>query len=151
MVEIDTNEIVLHKIYAVINNQNGKMYIGRTSDTVETRWKQHILASKTSPCYFNRAIRKHGSESFTVKEIDRTFDKNESYELEKLYIGIFRTHKSEYGYNGSLGGDGGGIPNEETRKKLRAKRAGRKPSLGMRHTDEWKQQHSQDMTGEKHP
>jgi len=43
----------------------------------------------------------------------------------------------------------------ETRQKLKIARKGKTPSKGMKHTEEWKKQHSKDMigkmVGEKHP
>lgn len=45
----------------------------------------------------------------------------------------------------------GKIHSEETRKKLKEKRVGRKPSLGMKHTDEAKKRISDKTKGENNP
>lgn len=39
----------------------------------------------------------------------------------------------------------GTLVSEETKEKLKESRKGRKPSLGMKHTEEWKQEHSKRM------
>lgn len=60
--------------------------------------------------------------------------------------------------NKTDGGDGpqGMLISEETREKLREKRKGRTPALGMKHTDEWRENHSRLMSennsfkGKKH-
>ena len=45
----------------------------------------------------------------------------------------------------------GKSPSEETRKKLREKRVGKKPALGMKHTDEAKKKISDKTKGENNP
>lgn len=112
----------MHNIYMVINKNNGKIYIGQTAYTLEDRWKRHIrLANKGRDFYFYRAIRKHGPENFTIKQIDYTENEQEANELEKLYIGIFQSYKPEHGYNSTLGGENGQITNPESIEKLRNK------------------------------
>jgi len=32
-------------IYKIINNVNNKIYIGQTSRSIESRWKEHIIES----------------------------------------------------------------------------------------------------------
>lgn len=50
-------------IYKITNKINGKVYIGKTTKTVQERWKEHLRESRTErsenrPLY--RAIRKYG-------------------------------------------------------------------------------------------
>lgn len=122
----------------VVNQNNGKIYVGKTAHPISKRWKGHIYAAKNGRAlYFHNAIRKHGPENFTIRQIDCTENEQEANELEKLYIGIFQSHKKEHGYNTTLGGEGV-IPNEETRRKIGAASRGRKPMLGKHHSEETK-------------
>lgn len=93
-------------VYLVINNINGKKYIGKTETSVEKRWKEHIRASKRKklemrPLY--RAIRKYGVENFSIKEID-TGQGEELSDKEQYWIQYYNTYKD--GYNATIGGDG---------------------------------------------
>lgn len=61
-------------IYKITNKINGKVYIGKTIHSIETRWNQHIYESKKQryecrPLY--DAFNKYGIENFTIEEIDR--------------------------------------------------------------------------------
>src|SRR5262249_54330081 len=71
-----------------------------------------------SNTYLHKSIRKHGAEAFKVKIIGRTLDEITAYELEKFFIYVLMSYKPSIGYNGTLGEEGAGVPNEETRKKL---------------------------------
>lgn len=94
------------KIYQVKNTINNKIYIGKTHDTVENRWKIHIRDSKKPSCKnrpLYRAINKYGVTAFEVTELETCTSDDacarECYWIEKT--GSFRT-----GYNATTGGDG---------------------------------------------
>lgn len=66
-------------IYKITNLINGKMYVGQTRRTVDVRWGEHIEHSFQS--YANDhntplhcAIRKYGSENFSVETIEECDD-----------------------------------------------------------------------------
>jgi len=93
-------------IYCIENIKNNKKYIGKTTNTVEKRFREHILDSRrrkneNRPLY--RAINSYGAENFTVKEL-MSCDINDLDYYEKLFIEKFNTYKD--GYNATLGGDG---------------------------------------------
>ena len=139
------------RLYMVVNQENGKINIGQTKHSVEHRWKEHIKDSRRSDVrfYFHDAIRKHGPENFTIKQIDRTESEQEANELEKLYIGIFQSYQPEVGYNLSLGGDGV-HPNQATRDKLSKMFTGSKhPLFGKHHTKETRLKMSLARKGKK--
>lgn len=95
------------KIYIIRNTVNGKVYVGKTSKTIEHRWKAHINCSKRELDYhFHRAIRKYGPEAFVLQELDETDDQNTANVLEMAYIQIAMSTDSRYGYNRTFGGDG---------------------------------------------
>jgi group I intron endonuclease len=99
---------MLYRIYMIENQINGKVYIGKTSKSIEERWKNHL---KNSSNKINRrlydSINKYGSDKFIISEIDSTGDLNLIDEMESWYIYLFRSKNPEYGYNMTNGGDGG--------------------------------------------
>lgn len=91
-------------IYKITNKINGKMYIGKTEETIEKRFKQHCQdchrqAMANRPLY--RAMNKYGIENFVVEEVEKT-DNPEEREI--YWIEFYRTFK--HGYNATMGGDG---------------------------------------------
>lgn len=114
-------------VYLIYNNQNDKVYIGETINTLEKRFKQHINAATNykSSIYNNklyRAMRKYGTSNFFIKELDRIVGedkkkvKDEIQDLEVLYIKKYDSFMN--GYNSDSGGRGGKIIDEESRKKM---------------------------------
>jgi group I intron endonuclease len=96
-------------IYLVRNKINGKVYIGQTTKTVNTRWSHHrTLAHKgKSRSIFHRAIRKYGASSFDVVMLHQAFSRDELNEMEIRAIWTHDSADREYGYNMTLGGEGG--------------------------------------------
>ena len=93
-------------IYKITNLINQKIYIGKTTKTIESRWNKHWADSirediSNRPLY--KAFNKYGKENFKIEQleecsIDELSDR-EIYWIEKL--GSFK-----YGYNATQGGDG---------------------------------------------
>ena len=85
-------------IYKITNKINNKVYIGLTTQTVETRWKQHIQTAFSenhpdSQTIFKKAIRKYGPDNFKIEVIDAmevrlfSFDKRRTnYRINKWRI-----------------------------------------------------------------
>ena len=98
-------------IYKITNNVNGKIYIGKTEETVERRFYEHKLcaqgrvASKHSRLY--SAMKHYGIDMFSVETIDTANSKEELCEKEKYYISYFNATCKDIGYNLSPGGEGG--------------------------------------------
>ena len=95
-------------IYIIKNTANKWLYVGQTSRTVETRWKEHLRSAKNGKKgRLYRAMRKHGIEKFSVETIAVVKDmKNDKviFELEKEYIKMFNSYW--FGYNNTTGGKG---------------------------------------------
>lgn len=100
-------------IYKITNLINGKIYIGKTSNS-ERRWKDHqrlafIEGHKEYDKALYQAFRKYGIENFSFEIIEEIENyAQESGEKEKFWISYFNSYNS--GYNESLGGDGGSLP-----------------------------------------
>ncbi len=78
-------------IYKITNIINGKIYIGQTTATLESRFYSH--------CQFNRnkdnsvifkAIKKYGKENFKIEKIDCAYSEDE---LNKKEINYFTKKK----------------------------------------------------------
>lgn len=71
-------------IYLVTNTKSGKQYVGQTRRSLARRWHQHVADSKkpARASYLQRAIGKHGCDSFTKEVICRCpveqLDENEA-------------------------------------------------------------------------
>ena len=60
-------------IYVITNKINGKQYVGKTINTIEERFKQHLRDSnkvtlEQRPLY--KAIKKYGKENFSVSLLE---------------------------------------------------------------------------------
>ena len=91
-------------IYKITNDINGKIYIGKTHNSIETRFKQHCADSikgscKNRPLY--RAMNKYGIEHFHIELIEET-DTPEEREI--YWIEQYNSYRE--GYNATIGGDG---------------------------------------------
>lgn len=93
-------------IYKITNKINGKIYIGKTLDTIENRWKEHKkdykrIRNEKRPLY--SAMKKYGIENFEIEEVEKcsidNINEREVYWIE--YYGSFKN-----GYNATMGGDG---------------------------------------------
>ena len=69
---------MLHEIYLVTNLVNGKQYIGQTKQGhADGRWKEHNIIREDYNTIFHNAIKKYGTENFSVEVIeDNISDEN---------------------------------------------------------------------------
>jgi predicted GIY-YIG superfamily endonuclease len=97
--------IYLCGIYAIINNINGKIYVGSTSSSFEKRWEMHLYElkyNKHNNRYLQSSISKYGIENFnliiveTISEIGD--DANIFLKRESHYINLYDSY-SPNGYN----------------------------------------------------
>lgn len=91
-------------IYKIINDINGKIYIGKTYNSIEKRFQEHCrerLKSKSEQRPLYSAMNKYGIEHFHVELIEET----DSPEEREIYW-IERHGSFKNGYNATKGGDG---------------------------------------------
>lgn len=95
-------------IYKITNKENGKSYIGLSVD-IESRWSDHIKKMNSTEQYdkpLYRAFRKYGLSNF-IFEILEECKSSELGVKEKYWIKELKTAYEEFGYNSTLGGEGG--------------------------------------------
>lgn len=97
----------IYSIYKITCLVNLKVYIGFTSQDVNTRFKEHLKESKKTHDLrkFYCAIRKHGSTNFVYETIYQSYDKVYTHEvMEDYFINLYNSLK--HGYNSVKGGHG---------------------------------------------
>ena len=118
----------MYRIYKITNKVNGKLYIGWTSKTIEERFdihKKNTENIKRGSPKLIYAIRKYGSENFTIEEIWNGECLPISQYMENHYIKLYNTQKN--GYNILDGGLNRKL-SEETKKKISESHKGMKLS-----------------------
>ena len=91
-------------IYQIINDVNQKIYIGKTENSIEKRFKEHCWdasreRNEKRPLY--NAMRKYGIEHFHIELIEET----DNPEEREIYW-IEKKQSFKNGYNATIGGDG---------------------------------------------
>lgn len=95
-------------IYSITNIINSKRYIGKTTTTIEERYKEHCSDAQKERCEkrpLYSAIHKYGIENFIIEEIEYVEDNSLLAEREIFWINELQTY-GHYGYNATMGGDG---------------------------------------------
>ena len=116
-----------YKLYVHIS-PNEKRYYGITGQKVKYRWRNGKGYGEND--YFTNAINKYGWNNFKHIVLFDNLTKEEAELLEQMYIALYDTTNREKGYNMTFGGEG---------------------SNGLKHTEEWKQEHSEKMSGSNNP
>lgn len=111
-----------YKLYLHIT-PNGKRYYGITKLEPKKRWSNG--KGYKSNQYFTRAINKYGWDNIEHIILFDSLTESEAKELEQYYIQWYDTANRDYGYNISLGGEGGNA-SEETRGKMSESHKGHK-------------------------
>lgn len=105
-------------IYIIKNKVNKKVYIGQTTNDVQTRFKQHCKNStlKTRNYKLYNAIKKYGKSNFYVEILEKNIDIKELDKKEIYYIEKHNSYKQ--GYNSTKGGDGRTINKKYDEEKI---------------------------------
>jgi transcriptional regulator with XRE-family HTH domain len=89
----------MHSIYAVRNRLSGRVYVGRTTQTVEIRWRQHVHEAEVGKTYLlHAAIRTDGAAAFEQWLLETAFDADAAREAEAWWIARFDS-SGLHGYN----------------------------------------------------
>lgn len=165
-------------IYKITNKINGHLYIGKSKD-IYRRWTQHKSDAKLqrTNAPIHKAMYKYGIDNFLFEIIEK-IPISQYNEMggarEKYWISYYNSFKDKKHYNLTEGGEGmcGYSPTLKTKQKISISmktwyktpegQARRKKQVeiaqnnasartGWKHSEEWKQQHSRDMQGNKNP
>lgn len=93
-------------IYCITNQLNGKQYVGKTTYSVNKRFKEHCSDYKKETCKkrpLYDAMNKYGIENFVAEQLLEC-DELELSSYEILFIEKLNTYHN--GYNATRGGDG---------------------------------------------
>lgn len=94
-------------IYKITNDINNKIYIGKTTETINERWKEHCRDYQKTRCEkrpLYDAMNKYGIEHFRIEEIETINDISILNDREQYWIEYYNSFKD--GYNATKGGDG---------------------------------------------
>lgn len=98
-------------IYKITCEVDGKIYIGKTTKSIEDRFKEHIDNSRKNSyrhkSYLYNAIRKYGPEKFSVDLIEECCDESSLNDRERFWIIELNSRDRDVGYNIHEGGKGG--------------------------------------------
>lgn len=90
-------------IYQIKNDINDKIYIGKTTRTVQKRFQEHLKRINERNNHLYLAMRKYGKEHFYPVELEEC--PNEQLNEREIYW-IKKLNTYENGYNETLGGEG---------------------------------------------
>ena len=139
-------------IYRVINESNGKVYIGQTVRGLHERRRKHNYSKEHS--HFHRAIRKYGKNNFKWKMLEECDSQEQLNNRERYYIKKYNSLKN--GYNMTAGGGvmTGWNHSDETKHKISLKSRewyskNEHPNKGRVWPEEFKRKISAGHTGKK--
>lgn len=95
-------------IYCITNLINNKRYVGKTTLSLDSRFKKHCQDSRKERCEkrpLYDAFNKYGIENFKIEELEYVEDNNLLSEKEIFWIQELKSYGSS-GYNATKGGDG---------------------------------------------
>lgn len=117
--------------YCITNLLNNKQYIGITTQSIDTRWSEHLSRSKKSisKSAIHSAIHKYGKANFKIEQIASSFNIEDLKQLEILLIEQYNTFRE--GYNLTIGGDLREFK-QETKNKISASKLGHSVSKKTR-------------------
>lgn len=129
-------------VYLIENTESGTVYVGITRNSIEQRFTNHKSAARAGKRYsaLYDAMRSYGFDKFSIRLLKVCVDETDLLESEKFYVNYYRElHGKTYNIL-----DGGQtyfpiVDKEAWRRKLKKARTGKKPALGMKHSDKNKE------------
>jgi group I intron endonuclease len=103
-------------LYLLINDANGKIYVGQSWYPLTTRMGKDGSNYRHSTYLYN-AIQKYGADNFHYEVVAECCDQESADWLETCLINQYDSRNHDIGYNLKEGGSAG-IHSEETKKKI---------------------------------
>lgn len=127
----------MYKLYKITTIKDFGVYYGITKYSLNIRFNQHKFVSKSGKSYIANAMRKYGANSFSIHLVNTFNTLEECCKAEQEIIAT----STEKLYNLASGGQTGYSMSKDPRcnswkSKLKEQRQGRKPALGMKHSEE---------------
>lgn len=109
---VSLSEKIYGYIYIITNDINNRVYVGKTTTTIEDRFNRHCKNGKFEKNInsIDYAINKYGKEHFNIKEIEKC-SIHQLSQREMYWVKYYNSYKK--GYNLTLGGEGAQIFSEE--------------------------------------
>ena len=117
-------------IYLIKNLVSGKIYVGKTTCTLNSRWRRHVRDSRNPVSKLHCAINKYGASNFQMSILEIT---DTPAEREKTWIQRLDAMNPRVGYNMTPGGDGGDMSKSERFRRammIRDYKGSRNPNFG---------------------
>jgi len=108
--------MIIYSIYKIVNQVNGKVYIGYTNN-FNRRKRSHIHLSKSSSNLIHKSIKKYGRDNFHWEIIYQSKDKIHTLKIMEPHFIQEYNSMSPFGYNICPGG-GGGILYKKTINRM---------------------------------
>ena len=105
-------------VYALVNQVNGKCYIGQTrGNQLTKRWSRNLTNGPNQ--HLKAAIDQYGPDQFIRQILAQCDTEAEADNLEKLWISVLQTWDGRYGYNMQFGGrTGPGKHSADIRRRI---------------------------------
>lgn len=119
----------MNGVYQILHVASGKRYVGSSLD-IAKRWSDHrkrLRRGTHYSRYLQRAWNKYGELAFKFEVLEETSD---LLVREEHWMSVHRVHDARFGYNTMLIANGAARHSEESRAKIKAKRALQKNVVG---------------------
>lgn len=125
------------KLYEIRNESRDAVYVGITRMDIRGRYRAHKHSAKATVTPLYCAMRKYGFETFNIRVLAEFDNEDIMLQAEKDLIAHYRQTNLKV-YNILDGGESYfNIKDKESwKQKLKEKRVGRTPALGMKHSEE---------------
>ncbi len=149
-------------IYKAENKVNGKIYIGKTIHTLHERRNGHYQKARLRrdknqhTTHIENALLKYDENQINWTIIETIYDSGSEEEnalfldnTEIYHININKSSIREFGYNSTLGGDGGKLTDDIKEKISNSLKGEKNVRYGVKHTEETKRKISKAHSGKK--
>ena len=130
----------MYYLYYIVSEKSNGIYVGVTTNLKHRLSSHRYCANKGNKRPLYTHMREFGVDNFVIWTVTAYNNKNEAYIAEEAEIKRLRQDSNNMVLNVADGGLGGYVVPDEYKEIWRAKlikaRKGRKPALGMKHTEE---------------